>query len=80
MVAGSDEAAFSMQEKGAPLSGDKSPQVGFKATGQAPDIDNIPTNEQDVNIETEKKYSAMKQKRNILLKLMRSDCKLSVCG
>ena len=58
MVAGSDEAAFSMQEKGAPLSGDKSPQVGFKATGQAPDIDNIPTNEQDVNIETEKKYSA----------------------
>ena len=72
MVAGSDEAAFSMQEKGAPLSGDKSPQVGFKATGQAPDIDNIPTNEQDVNIETEKKYSAMKQKRNILLKLMRS--------
>ena len=49
MVAGSDEAAFSMQEKGAPLSGDKSPQVGFKATGQAPDIDNIPTNEQDVN-------------------------------
>ena len=43
MVAGSDEAAFSMQEKGAPLSGDKSPQVGFKATGQAPDINIIST-------------------------------------